>query len=67
MPRVVIVAYGNLLRSDDAVGWIVADELQRRLHYQKQRSCGCNNFCPKLRKSVSRTRDCNLCRCKPGR
>ena len=31
MPRVLIVAYGNPLRSDDAVGWMVADDLRQRL------------------------------------
>ncbi len=31
MSRVLIVAYGNPLRSDDGVGWIAADELRRRL------------------------------------
>jgi hydrogenase maturation protease len=31
MPRVLIVAYGNPLRSDDGVGWVVAEELRRRL------------------------------------
>jgi hydrogenase maturation protease len=31
MPRVLIVAYGNPLRGDDGVGWIVAEQLQRTL------------------------------------
>ncbi len=31
MPRVLIVAYGNPLRSDDGVGWVVADDLRRTL------------------------------------
>jgi hydrogenase maturation protease len=31
MPRVLIIAYGNPLRSDDGVGWVVAEELRRRL------------------------------------
>lgn len=31
MPRVLIFAYGNPLRGDDGVGWIVGAELQRTL------------------------------------
>lgn len=31
MPRVLIVAYGNPLRGDDSVGWIIAEQLQRTL------------------------------------
>lgn len=31
MSRVVILGYGNPLRGDDAVGWLAAQELQRRL------------------------------------
>jgi len=30
MPRVLIVAYGNPLRSDDGVAWRAADELERK-------------------------------------
>ena len=31
MARIVIVGYGNPLRSDDGLGWRVAEELSRRL------------------------------------
>ena len=30
MARILIVAYGNLLRSDDGLAWRAADELERR-------------------------------------
>lgn len=30
MPRVLIIAYGNPLRSDDGVGWCVAEVLQNK-------------------------------------
>jgi len=31
MPKVVIIGYGNPLRGDDGVGWVVAKELQELL------------------------------------
>ena len=31
MSRVLIIGYGNPLRSDDGVGWRVAEELERKL------------------------------------
>jgi hydrogenase maturation protease len=31
MPRVLIIAYGNPLRSDDGVAWRAADELEKKL------------------------------------
>jgi len=31
MPRVLILAYGNPLRSDDGVAWRAADELEKKL------------------------------------
>ena len=30
MPKVLVVCYGNPLRGDDGVGWIVAEKLQQR-------------------------------------
>ena len=31
LPRIVVIGYGNPLRSDDGIGWRVAEELQARL------------------------------------
>jgi hydrogenase maturation protease len=53
MPRVLIVAYGNPLRSDDGVGWIVADELRRRLASPEVEVLQLLQLLPELAESVS--------------
>lgn len=36
MPRTLILGYGNPLRGDDALGWVVAEELERRFADDEQ-------------------------------
>jgi hydrogenase maturation protease len=54
MPRVLIVAYGNPLRSDDGVGWIIADELHRRLASAEVEVVRLQQLLPEVAESVSR-------------
>jgi hydrogenase maturation protease len=53
MPRVLIVAYGNTLRGDDGVGWIVADDLRRRLASPEVEVLQLLQLLPELAESVS--------------
>jgi hydrogenase maturation protease len=54
MPRVLIVAYGNPLRSDDGVGWAVAEELSRRLASPEVEVLQLLQLLPELAESISR-------------
>ena len=54
MPRVLIIAYGNPLRSDDGVGWIVAEELRRRLASPEVEVLQLQQLLPEVAESVSR-------------
>ena|SRR5208337_1991714 len=54
MPKVLIVAYGNPLRSDDGVGWIVADELHRTLASPEVEVVRLQQLLPEVAESVSR-------------
>ncbi len=54
MLRVLIVAYGNPLRSDDGVGWIVADELHPRLASPLVEVMRLQQLLPEVAESVSR-------------
>ena len=54
MPQVLIVAYGNPMRSDDGVGWIVADELRRKLTSPKVQVLQLVQLLPEVAESLSR-------------
>ncbi len=54
MPRVLIVAYGNPLRSDDGVGWVVADELRRKLASPEVEVLQLTQLLPEIAESISR-------------
>ena len=54
MPRVLIVAYGNPLRSDDGLGWIIADELRCRLASPEVEVVRLQQLLPEVAESVSR-------------
>ncbi|MFZ0200524.1 MAG: hydrogenase maturation protease [Candidatus Sulfotelmatobacter sp.] len=54
MPRVLIVAYGNPLRSDDGVGWIVADDLRQRLASSNVEVLQLTQLLPEVAESISR-------------
>ncbi len=53
MPRVLIVAYGNRLRSDDGVGWIVADDLRQRLASPEVEILQLTQLLPEVAESIS--------------
>jgi hydrogenase maturation protease len=54
MPRVLIIAYGNPLRSDDGVGWTVAEELSRKLASPEVEVLQLLQLLPEVAESVSR-------------
>ena len=54
MPRVLIVAYGNPLRSDDGVGWVVAEELRRRLASPEVEVLRLQQLLPEVAEGLSR-------------
>ena len=54
MPRVLIVAYGNPLRSDDGVGWVVAEELRRSLALPEVEVLRLQQLLPEVAESLSR-------------
>jgi len=54
MPRVLIIAYGNPLRSDDGVGWVVAEELRRRLASPEVEVLRLQQLLPEVAESLSR-------------
>jgi hydrogenase maturation protease len=54
MPRVLIIAYGNPLRSDDGVGWVVAEELSRKLASPEVEVLQLLQLLPEVAESVSR-------------
>jgi hydrogenase maturation protease len=54
MLRVLIVAYGNPLRSDDGVGWVVAEELRRRLTSPEVEVVRLQQLLPEVAEGLSR-------------
>src|SRR6476469_6465141 len=55
MPPVLIVAYGNPLRSDDGVGWRAAAALQKRFSPEQAEIRTLHQLGPELAESASRT------------
>jgi len=57
MPRVLIIAYGNPMRSDDGVAWRAADELERKFAGSKivaeVEILQCYQLAPELAEAVS--------------
>lgn len=53
MPRVLIVAYGNPLRSDDGVGWVVAGDLRQRLASPEVEILQLTQLLPEVAESIS--------------
>ena len=54
MPRVLIVAYGNPLRSDDGVAWSAADELEKKFPGGNVEILRAHQLAPELADAVSR-------------
>lgn len=55
MPRVLIVAYGNPLRGDDALAWRAADELERKFSGSDVELLCLHQLAPELAETVSRS------------
>jgi len=47
-PRILVIGYGNPLRSDDGIGWRVAEELQARLKTSHVEVIQCHQLEPEL-------------------
>jgi hydrogenase maturation protease len=54
MPRVLIIAYGNPLRSDDGVAWRAADALEGKFPAAEIEILRLHQLAPELAESVSR-------------
>jgi hydrogenase maturation protease len=56
MPRILIVAYGNPLRSDDGLAWHVADALENKLFQSDVEILRLHQLGPELAETVSHFR-----------
>jgi hydrogenase maturation protease len=54
MAQVLIVAYGNPLRGDDGIGWIVADKLRQKLASPQVEILQLQQLLPEVGESISR-------------
>ena len=54
LPGVLILAYGNPLRSDDGVGWLAAEALEKKLAPARVEILCLHQLAPELAESVSR-------------
>lgn len=54
MPRVLIVAYGNPMRSDDGVAWRAADALEKKFSNSQLAIVRTHQLAPELAETVSR-------------
>ena len=54
MPRVLVIAYGNPLRSDDGLAWIAADLLQKKVSDDEVEVLCVQQLGPELADSISR-------------
>ena len=55
MPSVLLIAYGNPLRSDDGLAWQAADELERISDSDKLEILRVHQLAPELAASISRS------------
>jgi hydrogenase maturation protease len=59
MPRVLIIAYGNPMRSDDGLAWRAADQLDRKFAGTKTAAeveiMRCHQLAPELAEVVTRS------------
>jgi len=53
MARILIIGYGNPLRSDDGLGWRAATELSRKLSGEDSDILSCHQLTPELAAPVS--------------
>ena len=52
--RVIVIGYGNPLRSDDGVGWVAAQRLGERVDSERIVTLGVHQLVPELAQSISR-------------
>jgi hydrogenase maturation protease len=55
MPSKLIIGYGNLLRSDDGIGWHVAEELVEKLPSSEFEVVQSHQLMPELAEKISRS------------
>ena len=55
MPRILIIAYGNPMRSDDGLAWRAADELEKKLAVADAEILCLHQLAPELAEAVSRS------------
>ncbi len=55
MPKVMLIGYGNPLRSDDAIGWRVVGELSKRLASDEVEIVACHQLNPEMAEAVAQT------------
>jgi len=55
MARVLIIAYGNSLRSDDGLGWCAADALEGKLLPDQVEIVRVHQLAPELAEAISRS------------
>ncbi|MCS7264806.1 MAG: hydrogenase maturation protease [Armatimonadetes bacterium] len=53
MPKVLIIGYGNPLRGDDGVGWVIAENLKETLSDEKVLIKTCIQLTPELAADLS--------------
>lgn len=53
MPRVLIIAYGNPLRSDDGLAWRAADQLEGKFHASDVEILRRHQLMPELAETIS--------------
>ncbi len=56
MPRVVVIGYGNPLRTDDAIGWRAAGELSTELAGSEVEIVACHQLTPEMAESIAQAK-----------
>lgn len=52
--RTLVIGYGNPLRADDGVGWIIAQQFAQDLHDEAVQVLSCHQLTPDLAEPLSR-------------
>ncbi len=56
MPKVMLIGYGNPLRTDDAIGWRAAGELSSQVHDDDVEIVACHQLNPEMAEAISQTK-----------
>ena len=54
MPKVMLIGYGNPLRTDDAIGWRAAGELSAQLTGDDVEIVACHQLNPEMAEAVAK-------------